>query len=61
MVDFHIHGRIEKIWFGLGFSVSVPDNESVKKAGVGSGWLGHREGGEFGRFSRGAWEINSGF
>ena len=66
MVDFHIHGRVEKKWFGLGLAVlSVPDNESVKKqrpgsAGVGTVWLGHREGGEFGRFSRGAWEINSG-
>ena len=27
-------------------------------ARLGSGWLGHREGGAFGRFSRGAWEIN---
>ena len=41
------------VWAGLGLAVSVPDNESVKKqwpgsAGVGSGWLGHREGGEFG-------------
>ena len=63
MVDFHIHGRLDKKWFGLGLAVSVPDNETVKKqrpgsAGVGSGWLGHREDGEFGRLSRGAWEIN---
>ena len=34
MVDFHIHGRIEKKWFGLGLAVSVPDNESVKNSGL---------------------------
>ena len=49
MVDFHIHGRLEK----NGLYRQRPGS-----AGVGSGWLGHREGGEFGRFSRGAWEIN---
>ena len=48
-VDFHIHGRLEKN--GL-------QRQRPGSAGVGSGWLGHREGGEFGRFSRGAWEIN---
>ena len=35
MVDFHIHGRVEKKWFGLGLAVlSVPDNESVKNSGL---------------------------
>ena len=62
MVDFHKHGRLEKmVWARLGLAVSVPDNETVKNSGLarlGSDRVGHREGGEFGRFSRGAWEIN---
>ena len=34
MVDFHIHGRVEKKWFGLGLAVSVPSNEPVKNSGL---------------------------
>ena len=34
MVDFHIQGRVEKKWFGLGLAVSVPDNEPVKNSGL---------------------------
>ena len=34
MVDFHIDGRLEKKWFGLGLAVSVPDNETVKNSGL---------------------------
>ena len=44
MVDFHIHGRLEKKWFGLGLAVSVRNNEPVKNSGLArrllKDWLG---------------------
>ena len=58
--DFHIHGRIEKNgmgWAWLGLAVNNGQKQRPGSAGVGSGWLGQRDGGEFGRFSRRAWEI----
>ena len=62
MVDFHIHGRVEKNGLGWAWQYQCQTMNRLKTAawlGWGrTGWLGHREGGEFGRFRRRAWEIN---
>ena len=56
MVDFHIHGRLEKNGLGWAWQYQCQTMKRLKtagSAGVGSGWLGHREGGELGDSARG--------
>ena len=48
----------EQRWWTFVNMVALKKMVCKDSGPVGSGWLGHREGGEFGRFSRGAWEIN---
>ena len=56
MVDFHRHGRLEKNGLGWAWQYQCQRMKRLKAAACSPGvWVGHREGGEFGRFQ--GWEA----